>query len=261
MSHCYKIRHFLLAVLTILTCLPASEIFGAAVTDSLLARGNEYYMQRQYDMAEKYYSRILQLGYESYDLYYNLGNTLYKQDKVAAAILYYEKALQLKPGDDDTKHNLTLANAKIVDKIDVIPEFFMIRWVKALRGLFSPDQWAVISLVLFIGGLSGFTLFYFGHHTGLRRTGLNVGISLVFLTILSFLFMFGRIKSIKEHSSGIIMAPSVNARSSPDEQSTNVFVLHEGTKVMIRDSVQNWKEIKIANGNTGWIPAEAMEEI
>jgi hypothetical protein len=137
----------------------------------------------------------------------------------------------------------------------------MIRWVKALRGLFSPDQWAVISLVLFIGGLSGFTLFYFGHHTGLRRTGLNVGISLVFLTILSFLFMFGRIKSIKEHSSGIIMAPSVNARSSPDEQSTNVFVLHEGTKVMIRDSVQNWKEIKIANGNTGWIPAEAMEEI
>jgi SH3-like domain-containing protein len=73
--------------------------------------------------------------------------------------------------------------------------------------------------------------------------------------------MFGRIKSIKEHSSGIIMTPSVNARSSPDEQSTNVFVLHEGTKVMIRDSVQNWKEIKIANGNTGWIPAEALEEI
>jgi tetratricopeptide (TPR) repeat protein len=250
-----------LTVLTILTCLPPSEIFGADVTDSLLARGNEYYMQHQYDMAEKYYSRILQLGYESYDLYYNLGNTLYKQEKVAAAILYYEKALQLKPGDDDTKHNLTLANAKIVDKIDAIPEFFMIRWVKALRGLFSPDQWAVICLVFFIGGLSGFTLLYLGQHPGLKRTGLNVGISLAFLTILSFLFMFGRIKGIKERSSGIIMTPSVNARSSPDEQSTNVFVLHEGTKVIIRDSVQNWKEIKIANGNTGWIPEEALEEI
>ncbi len=241
--------------------LSLSAISAAAVPDSLFLKGNEYYMQRQYQMAEQSYSAVVAMGYESADLYFNLGNALYKQDKFAPAILYYEKALLLRPGDEDIKENLKLANARIIDKIDAIPEFFVKRWINGLRGIFSPDVWAVISLVLFVAGLAGILVSYLSLGTGLRKAALGTGLVFVFLSLLSVGLMATRIRYIQKHEYAIIMSTSVTARSSPDEQSTNVFVLHEGTKVQVTDSLLNWKEIRIANGNTGWIPGETIEEI
>lgn len=238
-----------------------SGIAAAPVTDSLFNKGNEYYMQRQYGMAEQCYSRILALGFESGELYFNLGNAFYKQEKYASAILYYEKALLLKPGDEDIKENLTLANARIIDKIDVIPDFFIKRWIHFIRGLFSPNQWAIVSLSLFVLGLSALILFNVSDRINFRKAGLSTGLILLVLAVISFTLMFSRIHSIKGRQDAIVMSPSVNARSSPDEQSTNVFVLHEGTRVMITDSVQNWKEIRISNGSTGWVPEEVLAGI
>lgn len=239
----------------------SSGIAAVPVTDSLFSKGNEYYMQRQYAMAEECYSRILALGFESGDLYFNLGNAFYKQEKYASAILYYEKALLLIPGDEDIQENLTLVNARIIDKIDVIPDFFIKRWIYFIRGLFSPDQWAILSLSLFALGLLGLILFYLSHRIAYRKAGLSAGLTMLVLAVISFTLMFSRIHSIQRHSDAIVMSPSVNARSSPDEQSTNVFVLHEGTKVMITDSVQNWKEIRLSNGSTGWVPEEVLAGI
>lgn len=229
--------------------------------DSLMKRGNDYYLQHQYALAQSCYARILDLGYESGDLYYNLGNSFYKQSKFARAILNYERALQLNPADVDIKDNLSLANLHIIDRIEAIPEFFLKRWIKSLRGLFSPDQWAVAALVFFVLALMSIALFYLSRNGTLKRAGFIAGLVMVSISILFLVFMFSRVSNIRSHNSAIIMAPSVNARSSPDEQSTNVFVLHEGTRVMVTDSVKNWKEIRIANGNTAWIQAEALEEI
>jgi tetratricopeptide (TPR) repeat protein len=256
-----RIATILMITAALLQAQSADAAPANSVTDSLFARGNDYYMQRQYAMAEQCYSRILALGYESGELYFNLGNAFYKQDKYAPAILYYEKALLLKPGDEDIRQNLTLANARIIDKIDVIPDFFIKRWILAIRGLFSPDQWAVISVVLFAASLLAFVIYFAGRRMGLRKAGLTLGLGLLSLSILSLMLMFSRVNNIREHDNAIIMSPSVNARSSPDEQSTNVFVLHEGTKVMVTDSVQNWKEIRLANGSTGWVQEEVLEDI
>ena len=137
-------------VAVILMNLFFTNITAIGLTDSLITRGNNFYMQRQYDKAEDCYARVLQLGYESGDLYYNLGNSYYKQKEFGRAILYYEKALLLKPGDDDIKQNLAMANARIVDKIDVIPDFFLKRWIRVFQGLFSPDQWAIVSFILLV---------------------------------------------------------------------------------------------------------------
>jgi tetratricopeptide (TPR) repeat protein len=238
-----------------------SYMQAATVTDSLFTKGNEYYMQRQYAMAEQCYFRILDLGYVSGDLYFNLGNALYKQEKFAESILYYERALLLKPGDEDIKENLALANARIIDKINAIPDFLIKRWILGLRALFAPDQWAIFALVLFLISLAGFTVYYISRNISVRKSAFIGGIVLLFLSVTSAALMITLVNHIRKHDSAIIMSSTVNARSSPDEQSTNVFVLHEGTKVMITDSVQNWKEIRIANGNTGWVPREALEEI
>jgi len=238
-----------------------SNVNAAGLIDSTIASGNNFYMQREYDRAEEQYYRVLELGYESGDLYYNLGNVYYKQEKLAKAILYYEKALLLKPGDEDIKQNLTLANSRIVDQIDVIPDFFLKRWVKVIRSLFSADQWAILALVLFIMSLLSFTIYQLSRGTTVKNAGFSAGFILLILSGISIMLVFARVQNIRKHDKAIIMIPSVNARSSPDEQSTNVFVLHEGTKVQITDSVQTWKEIRIANGNKGWVTEDALEAI
>lgn len=245
--------------LLLITLQPVTN--AVPVTDSLFVKGNELYMQKQYAMAEQYYSRIIQLGFESADLYYNLGNALYKQEKLAAAILYYEKGLILNPGDQDIKANLALANARIIDKIDAIPEFFVKRWINGLKGMFSPDTWAIMCIVLFVIGLTGFLIYYISSGYSFKKAAFITGVVFIILTVISATLMITRIRTIINKESAIIMSTSVTARSSPDDQSTNVFVLHEGTKVAITDSILNWKEIRIPNGNTGWVPEGSLEEI
>ncbi|MBN2814181.1 MAG: tetratricopeptide repeat protein [Bacteroidales bacterium] len=237
---------------------PALEGYTA---DSLIARGNSYYMQHQYNKAAEYYERVVDMGLESAGLYYNLGNAFYKQKRMAEAILFYEKALLLHPGDDDTRQNLALANSQILDKIDAVPVFFLKRWLNAFRDIMTPDQWAVTGLVLFIISMAGFLMYVVGRNIAIQKGGFAVGIVLLLISLLSVAMTLGRMQNIRKHDHAIIMDTSVNAHSSPDKQSTSVFILHEGTKVMVVDSVQRWKEIRLANGNQGWVPATVLRHI
>jgi len=241
----------------------AGKIFNLqlAASDSLVLQGNKHYMNREYDLAAASYAEVISKGYESGELYYNLGNAYYKQDFMARAILCYERALLLKPGDEDIRQNLALANARIIDKIEPIPEFFLARWVKSVPWLFSPDRWAMISLTLFVLALAAFLWFVLSHRYNMKRVAFAAGILLIILSLTGMLSMLNRAKKLRQSGSAIIMSSSVNAKSSPDEQSTNIFVLHEGTKVVLLDSVQNWKEIRIADGNKGWVLKESLEEI
>jgi|WetSurSiteA1Bulk_404760.scaffolds.fasta_scaffold00012_8 tetratricopeptide (TPR) repeat protein len=231
------------------------------IPDSLVSEGNEHYLNREYDLAVKYYTRVIEMGYESAELYYNLGNAFYKLENLSNAILNYEKALLLKPGDEDIRQNLLLANARIIDKIDNIPDFFISRWANSVMDLFSPDQWAYLALILFVLTLALFLAYALVNHDGIRRMVFITGVLVGVLTGLSMLAMKGRTKRLLQSESAIIMVTSVNAKSSPDEQSTNIFVLHEGTKVVLVDSVLNWKEIRIGDGNKGWVPDEVLGEI
>lgn len=240
----------------------AAVVSGSSLSpDSIVSEGNRYYMNREYDLAAQCYNKVIGMGLVSGELYYNLGNSYYKQDSLSKAILFYEKALLLKPGDEDVRQNLALANARIIDKIDDIPDFFIKRWINEFQGLFSPDRWAIISLILFIFALAAFLWFVLSNQYQAKRVGFVLGIIFLAFSFLGILSMQKRTHKILKSDSAIIMTASVNAKSSPDEQSTNMFVLHEGTKVTLLDSVQHWKEIRIADGNKGWIPETVLEEI
>ena len=126
----------------ILIFLAISTVFytKAQEADSLINKANEMYAQGKYQDAAIVYENILKQGYESAELYFNLGNAYYKQNVIATAILNYEKALQLSPNDDDIKYNLELANRFVVDKIEVLPVFFITGWIKNLKNIFSSNN-------------------------------------------------------------------------------------------------------------------------
>jgi tetratricopeptide (TPR) repeat protein len=234
---------------------------GEKVADSLLMAGNRFYIEKQYDLAAENYKKVISLGYEAADLYYNLGNTYYKSNKLAEAILYYEKALLLEPGHEDALQNLSMANSRIIDKVDAIPEVFLVRWFRFLVNIFSPNQWATISLVCFLLALLFFAMYRLVTELQVRRTAFYLGVALLLLTLVSFGLGQQRKNTVLRSKSAIVMLPSVEVKSSPDNQGTIVFVLHEGTKLMVTDSIQNWKEIRIADGSEGWVPGNVLGEI
>ena len=59
----------------------------------------------------------------------------------------------------------------------------------------------------------------------------------------------------------IVFTPTVNIKSSPDENSKDIFVLHEGTKISLLDVVGDWQEIRISNGSIGWIKTSDIKKI
>ena len=233
----------------------------AVTPEQQVAEANRAYFTGHYESAVTIYEKVMQAGFASPVLYYNLGNAYFKLGNMPLAILYYEKAHKLSPADADIVHNIRLANTRIVDKIEPVPMLFYIRWWNSARNILSPDNFAKISLGLFTIFWSLLACYFLA-----RRRGLRV---IAFYFALLFLIgsAFGMILASDSHhkalnpDEAIVMEASAGVKSSPDDKSVDLFVIHEGTKVTVMDRIGIWKEVRIANGNLGWIQTKAIREI
>jgi tetratricopeptide (TPR) repeat protein len=228
---------------------------------SLFEQANSEYKKGNYDTAIVLYQTITKSGFESAELYFNIGNAYFKKKDIAHSILYFERAKQLSPNDDEILFNLQLSQTLIVDKINVLPEFFLKRWWRIFSEVFSSDSWAKISITLFVLTLILLALYLFSNRIIIKKIAFAVAIISISFSIISFSHSY-RLKTINESkSSAIVMTASVTIKSSPDETGTELFVLHEGAKVMIIDEVGEWIRIKIADGNNGWLKRADIEQI
>jgi tetratricopeptide (TPR) repeat protein len=226
-----------------------------------VAKANKAYTDGFYANAVELYKSVIASGFESVDLYYNLGNACYKQNDFASSILYYEKARKLDPGNEDVNFNLRIANTKITDKIEPIPELFYKRWYRKLVESFSVDTWSESGLLfLFLGLVAG--LFYMvSKRLLIRKAGFVLGIFFVLVSLFSFLFAWQNYNEVVNRKEAIVFSPTVTIKSSPDEKSVDLFVLHEGAKVELIDNIGTWYEIRIANGSVGWLISSSVEKI
>lgn len=223
---------------------------------------NKAYRAGDFRKAVELYRQITSQGFASADLYYNLGNALYKMNQVPAAILQYERALRLAPGDEDIRHNLSLANLQISDRIDPIPELFLVTWWKGFLSLFSAGQWGWNGLFAMWMAFGSLALLFFPLRYGFFRKPLSI---LAVVSLAAFVVclsgMIGRMRFEKSHRFAILQSPSVHAHSAPDEQSTQLFVIHEGLKVEVLDAVSGWSKIRLADGKVAWIDSSTFEGI
>jgi tetratricopeptide (TPR) repeat protein len=229
--------------------------------ESLLEAGNQAYSSANYSEAVSQYESILGSGLESSGLYFNLGNAYFKLNDIPAAILYYEKAGKLDPTDENIKFNLALANSRIIDKMEPLPEFFLRTWWISARNTFSSDRWASIGVAGFILALVSLALFIVSGSVLLRKISFWSGILLLGLMSLSLTFSIAEYRDYSSHNSAIIFTPTVTVKSSPNDASVDLFVIHEGTKVFITDLVEGWSEVRLANGHVGWVKSETFRLI
>jgi tetratricopeptide (TPR) repeat protein len=224
-------------------------------------KANKAYSAGSYTVAAELYQKVADAGYSSPELFYNMGNTYFKLNDFAHAILWYERARRIDPGNEDVNFNLNVANTKISDKIEPLPELFYKRWFNALVQVFSVDAWATIGVCVFIAGLLGLVLYLSSRVLILRKFGFWAAVCLFFLSLVTISLAWTGYHFTLSTSEAVVFAPTITVKSSPDEKSTDLFVLHEGTKVRLMDNISGWYEIRIANGSVGWLPQSALEKI
>lgn len=248
-----KITRIIILSLTFIL-IPLSLFANAnSSIKNMLYKGNNLYQKKDFDNAISVYQNIINRGYEGSSVYYNLGNCFYRENKIGYAIFYYEKALRLSPGDDDIIHNLTIANSKTIDKIDVVPQFFLVQWWDDLLNLFSVAGWKTFTFLFYILFLITVGVFYFVKKTKSQKyIFYSAALSLAILVISAALLI---IKYNKEYTNkfGIIVDPIVSVKISPDPNSNDAFIIHEGLKVNVRDKVDNWYKIQLHDGKVGWV--------
>jgi len=248
-------------VIIVLLLIAIPSFANAQNAASMFNKANKAYEEANYDSAAILYEQILQSDNVAPALYYNLGNSYYRQDKIAKAILNYERALLLAPNDDEIIHNLEKANLKVSQKVDEINPFFLNVWMQKIRDVFSVPTWTIFSLIFFGTFLLFLSLFIFSSKITLRKLSLYLSFVMILLFAASFSFGIYHKKTIVNHRNAIIMAETVTAQSTPNSHGSELFTLHEGLKVKIKDVRENWVEIQLLDGKIGWLPISTIELI
>ena len=221
-------------------------------------QGVTYFTAGSYKEALKIWTDIYNTGYRSANLDYNIGNAYFKLNNIPSAILFYERAYLLKPADENINYNLQIARTLIVDRFQEIPELFFIKWYNFVSLFLSTNSWAKISITSFILFLLLLSLYIYSSRYRHKVIGFWLGVFFIVLSLTSLAFTIRNKSLVYDSRKAIISSPMVNGKSSPDKSGNDIFVLHEGTKVTVEDEVGEWSEIRLSDGNKGWVPLNSI---
>jgi len=248
-----------LIILIILFVLETS--FGQTTPEFLFNEGNKAYNAADYENAISLYEQTIKMGNHSAELYYNLGNANYRLNKVAESIYYFEKAKLMRPKDKDILTNSAFANNMTIDAIEKIPISQIDQINKFIIEIFSFEIWTYFTLIL----LWIFTILFLGYlffiRTILKRRFFFSSLGILLLFIFSFSITYSIDQNEKNRKFAILFSKQIDIWSEPNQQGDRLFVLHEGTKIQLLDSLEEWQKIRIANGSEGWIKEALFKKI
>ena len=236
-----------------------SCIVSVFANDKVFDVANTHYKDGQYTEAIAVYEDLIKADQVSSELYYNLGNCYYKLNKVAPAIFNYEKALQLNPANEDAKNNLIFANRLTIDRIEALPKSVFQKLDENYLSKITLNTWGVLAIVFAFVAVAMFLLFYFTYSSSKKRLFFTFSLLSLLLLLLSFGIGFQQYQKEIKTKEAIVFAEQVSVQSEPTNNSSEAFELHEGTKVLVLDAVDNWNKIKLADGKIGWLKKSTIK--
>ncbi|MCO5279432.1 MAG: SH3 domain-containing protein [Chitinophagales bacterium] len=239
-----------LKITLVLLVLSAGNLFAKTDPKALFEHANNAYKNNNYTLSIQLYDSLLNLGIANATLHYNLGNSYFKTNQIGKSILQYEKAHTFEPEDEDILYNLNLANSKIADHFVAVPELKIVSWWRSFTKTFSSTGWGIFAILFAWLALLCFALYLFTSYKGL---GITLGIFLVLLSLGTYALRLKVSRCETEPNTAILLSPSVYVKSAPEQHSTDVFVIHEGVKLQVKDHVGSWYKIRLADGKVGWV--------
>lgn len=248
---------------TILIILLAFEHIHAQSTpiDSALNRAQTYYAAQQYDSVVTIYKSIIDQGFRSDKLYFNLANAYYKQRDIPQAIVWYERALVLNPYNEDIHKNLAIANTQQSDKVEYIPQSMLQLWYPYVYRLWHANTWATIAIILFVLSLLSIVWFLFTQERRNKKLSFFVALFCIALTALSYSNAYHREQELTHNEYAIVLEPSLRILTEPNETAKELVVVHGGLRVRIEKQNGDWTSIRLPDGKVGWVQHFAIERI
>lgn len=253
-------KKILLLCVAVITLALSSKAQNTDI-NALLQKANEAYVAKDFKLSADLYNEIIKQGYYAPELYYNYGNACYKQDDYKNAILNYERAIKNKTDFEDAKINLKMANQHLRDQFKEIPESNFSAISEQIAKGVGLNGWAAMCLIFFAIGLGLIVLYFFAEEVNIRKFSFSFGFVFIVLSIIALSLGYFTDSVMKNKSEAIIMTTVVTAKSSPDATGTDLFRIHEGLKVQIKDKSGNWLEIRLPDGRVGWVENNTLEEI
>lgn len=235
--------------------------FSSSNNEMLFSKANQYYNQGKFEEAIDNYMQILASGEESSSLFYNLANAHYKLNHVPESIYYYEKSLALNPENEDATNNLAFANQMTIDAITPLPKTWIQNFSNTITTIFSPNTWAILSILGVFFFVISFLLYYFSEKTGIKRIFFTAMLATLIFTIGTYFIADFHWKNTQNEKFAIIFDKNIRVLSEPNNHSNELFLLHEGTKIKVLESLNSWVKIKLADGKTGWINENSIKII
>ncbi|WP_425234965.1 tetratricopeptide repeat protein [Ulvibacterium sp.] len=228
-------------------------LWSYAQNEAIFEQATSAYNDGDYEKAINHYLEILDNGEHSASLYFNLGNSYYKINQIAPSIYYYEKALLLKPNDPEIRNNLAYAQNMTLDAIEKMPQTGFSKIYGKITGFLSFDQWAISAVVFTILFVALYIAFFYFRYASRKRIAFISGIISLIVALISMVFAFVQYNDFRKDRPAIVFSEEVIIKSEPNNRSQEVFTLHEGTKIHVLDSLNEWKKIRIEDGKTGWL--------
>lgn len=247
------------AIIILLIC--CFNFFGFSQNDQIFEEANSLYNDGKYAEAIDKYESILKTDQHSAALYFNLGNANYKLNNIAPSIYYYEKALLLEPNDAEIKGNLAFAQNMTIDAINKVPIVGFSKIINNLVNTFKADTWAQIAIAGIIVFVLLFLMYHFSYTSSKKRIAFVTSIISLSIGCFSVAMAFQKESLNKKDNPAIIFAQESRVKTDPKATSEEVFRLHEGTKVQVIESYDDWRKIKLSDNSTGWIPLKDIKTL
>ena len=237
-----------------------SDGFAAGIPSK--SEADSAYANEDFIAAARIYRLLLDSCGGSAQLYYNLGNCYFRQDSVARAILCYERARLLDPSDDDIRFNLEMARAKTVDRVMPASEMFFVSLFHRMVLSLSIQTWAWLGLLSFLLMLCAIAAYFFLPTLAGKKVGFTAAVISLLICLFANIAAYQQLHQLENRGSAVIMTSSAVVKSTPSTSGTDLFILHEGTRVEIEDDTMNeWVEIRMSDGKEGWLQRSEIEII
>lgn len=238
-------------VIYILICL---FLFASpAYSNHFLEKAEKAYDSKKYKEAINSYEKLIKEGYKSYQLYFNLGNSYYRNNEIGKAIYYYELARKIEPNDEDVRINLAIASGKTIDKIDSKENFFITAVKTNLLSSFTTRAWAWLTVSSVLLGCILFFVFVSSGVVIVKRISFLLSCLLFISFIVIYFLGYSAMQARYENKFAIILSKEIKIMNEPTAMAKVKFALHEGTKIRVVENNGDWLLIKLDNGNEGWV--------